>query len=84
MIRTLVHSDGRISLNSSRIGSLLVARRHLHGGYYIYWWYGAGRCFEYVGRFTDLLSIANAEELRHWKEDNGLGSWSAYFGRHGV
>lgn len=66
MISTLVKNNGNIVLRSTGIGgSILNAKRHLHGGYVIFWWFGVGDCFEYVGKFTDLISIAKAEEEKH-------------------
>jgi len=79
MITTKVKSNGNIVLRSSGIGgSILNARPHPHGGYEIFWWYGVGDCFEYVGDFLDLISLAKSEELRHWKWYNRARPYRDY------
>ena len=68
MISTLVKNNGNISITSRGRGgiggSIISAKPHPHGGYYIDWWYGIGACFEYVGDFLNLISIAKSEERR--------------------
>ena len=71
MIRTTVKSNGNIVLSSRGRGgiggSILTAKPHFHGGYFINWWYGVGECFEYVSKLTELMSIAKSEEFRIMK-----------------
>lgn len=60
MLKIKVRNDESINFRCKSRG-IFDAKPHPNGGYIIYWWYGIGDCFEFVDKFTDLISLANAD-----------------------